>query len=404
MKTGKGDKTRKSTKAGKESKPVKSKKAGKESAREKAKKSEHKGSEVKPKVARAPKTPDAKSKSGHASGKPAAHRGRASDSPAQSDAASRKPKTVKAASKPKTVKTTSEPKTVKSTFEPKTVNETSEPKAGAIHARITNREFKLLLNPEGLDRRSRVMQLDSLVVSFARQSGFEFFHNDNANTGLRNVIFYDTPGEDLRRSNLILRVRESRQNVWVDDWCEVTFKCRAHDFETAAAFDPTPDVPHRNRMRFKEEILRGDGIGSSRQIFSNNAVLDSVPVDKVFGTDFASASKFFPNLKQLELSADMPVRIVGGKTNKILEACLPLGTVSFGTGVQAHVELAIWMRSVGEPIIGELAYAYRVTDENRNNVKAHQKADQFFRELQPAISDWLATGTTKTALVYGKPE
>jgi len=345
----------KATKAEKPAKSDKSKKSEKDAKLKKAKKGDKKGVEVKAKA------PEKKSEA----------------KPAQASKGASKPKAGKAA---------------------------PVSGAGSIDPRITNREFKLLLNPEGLDRRNKVMQLDSLVVSFARQSGLEFFHLDNANTGLRNVYFFDTPGEHLRHSNLILRVRESRQNVWVDDWCEVTFKCRAHDFETAAAFDPTPNVPHRNRMRFKEEILRGDGLGSSRQIFSNNAVLDSVPVDKVFGSDFGSAAKFFPNLKQLALAKNVPIEIVGGKVNKILEACLPLGTISFGSGVQAHVELAIWMRSVGEPIIGELAYAYRVTDENRGNMKAHQKADKFFNELQPAIADWLATGTTKTALVYGKPE
>ncbi len=355
----------KASKAEKPAKSDKSKKPEKDAKLKKSQKGDKKGVEVKAKAADAPKVPEKK---------------------AQPKAAAKPAQAVKAPSKPKADKVA------------------SAADAGALDPRITNREFKLLLNPEGLDRRNKVMQLDSLVVSFARQCGLEFFHLDNANTGLRNVYFFDTPGEDLRHANLILRVRESRQNVWVDDWCEVTFKCRAHDFETAAAFDPTPNVPHRNRMRFKEEILRGDGIGSSRQIFSNNAVLDSVPVDKVFGSDFGSATKFFPNLKQLALAKNVPVQIVGGKVNKILEACLPLGTISFGSGVQAHVELAIWMRSVGEPIIGELAYAYRVTDENRGNMKAHQKADQFFKDLQPAIADWLATGTTKTALVYGKPE
>ncbi|MEI6113071.1 MAG: hypothetical protein WCP99_00755 [Burkholderiales bacterium] len=355
----------KASKAEKPAKSDKSKKSEKDAKLKKSKKGDKKGVEVKAKVADAPKVPEKKS---------------------QPKVAAKPAQAVKASSKPKAGKVA------------------SAAGAGALDPRITNREFKLLLNPEGLDRRNKVMQLDSLVVTFARQCGLEFFHLDNANTGLRNVYFFDTPGEDLRHASLILRVRESRQNVWVDDWCEVTFKCRAHDFETAAAFDPTPNVPHRNRMRFKEEILRGDGLGSSRQIFSNNAVLDSVPVDKVFGSDFGSATKFFPNLKQLALAKNVPIGIVGGKVNKILEACLPLGTISFGSGVQAHVELAIWMRSVGEPIIGELAYAYRVTDENRGNMKAHQKADQFFKDLQPAIADWLATGTTKTALVYGKPE
>ena len=234
----------KASKAEKPAKSDKSKKSEKDAKLKKSKKDDKKGVEVKAKAADAPKVPEKK---------------------AQPKAAAKPAQAVKAPSKPKADKVA------------------SAADAGALDPRITNREFKLLLNPEGLDRRNKVMQLDSLVVSFARQCGLEFFHLDNANTGLRNVYFFDTPGEDLRHANLILRVRESRQNVWVDDWCEVTFKCRAHDFETAAAFDPTPNVPHRNRMRFKEEILRGDGIGSSRQIFSNNAVLDSVPDVKYLG-------------------------------------------------------------------------------------------------------------------------
>ena len=55
---------------------------------------------------------------------------------------------------------------------------------------------------------------------------------------------------------------------------------------------------------------------------------------------------------------------------------------------------------MGDPIVGELAFSYRVTDENRDKVKAHQRADQFFMALQHAIADWLQTGTTKTELVY----
>jgi inorganic triphosphatase YgiF len=96
-----------------------------------------------------------------------------------------------------------------------------------LNKKITNREFKLLLKPEGLDRRSRINQLISLFTSFCERSEVDLFHLDNASTGLRSVYFFDTPGEDFRRNNLILRVRESRQNVWIDDWCEVTLKCRA---------------------------------------------------------------------------------------------------------------------------------------------------------------------------------
>ncbi len=285
------------------------------------------------------------------------------------------------------------------------VTKPGKPSKGAkMDKRVTNREFKLLLKPEGLDRRSQISQLSSLIVVFCKKFGVDFFHIDNANTGLRNVYFYDTPGEDFRHANLILRVRESRQNVWVDDWCEVTMKCRAHDFKESLTFDPSPASPHKARMRIKEEILRGDELGSIRLIYSNNAILDTVPVDSIFDRSFDSVTNFFPDLKRLELDPNIPIRIVGGRVNKVLEACLPLGNISFGDGVQAHCDIGIWMRSVGDPIIGELAFSYRVTDENRGNLAAHKKADKFFKQLQLAIPSWLATGSTKTALIYGKPE
>ena len=284
-------------------------------------------------------------------------------------------------------------------------DQTSDPdKKLGLDKKITNREFKLLLKPEGLDRRSRIMQLSSLLVAFCQKSGVEFFHLDNANTGLRNVFFYDTPGEHFRRNNLILRVRESRQNVWVDDWCEVTLKCRAHTLKDSLHYNPKSAVPLKVRLRLKEEILRGDGLGTARMIYSNNAILDTVPLDSVFDRTLQSVIGFFPDLKKLEADQELPVRIVGGRTNKVLEACLPLGNLVFGDGVQAHCDVGIWMRSVGDPIIGELAYSYRVNDQNRGDLQAHKKADKFFKQLQLAIGDWLASGTTKTALIYGRPE
>jgi len=83
---------------------------------------------------------------------------------------------------------------------------------------------------------------------------------------------------------------------------------------------------------------------------------------------------------------------------------LPLGNLVFGSGVQAHCEIAIWMKSAGDPIIGELAFSYRVNDENRNQEKAHKRADKFFKKLQIELADWLEIGSTKTALIYGRPE
>jgi len=76
----------------------------------------------------------------------------------------------------------------------------------ALHQSITNREFKLLLKPKGLDRRSRIAALSEQILKFCKKNKVEFFHLDNATTGLRNIYFYDTPGEDLRHNTIILRV------------------------------------------------------------------------------------------------------------------------------------------------------------------------------------------------------
>lgn len=269
---------------------------------------------------------------------------------------------------------------------------------------ITNREFKLLIKPQGLDRRSRITALSDQILNFCKKNKVDFFHLDNAQTGLRSIYFYDTPGEDFRRNNIILRVRESRQNIWVDDWCEVTLKCRTGDIGQSNRFNPAPKKSIKSRLRLKEEILRGDAIGSTRSIYSNNAILDAVPLDSLFERSLSSVIKFFPGLAKLPIDKKKPLRIVGGSTNKILEACLPLGNLVFGDGVQAHCEIAIWMRSVGDPIVGELAFSYRVNDANRKQAKAHKRADKFFKKLQIELAHWLEIGSTKTALVYGKPE
>jgi hypothetical protein len=273
-----------------------------------------------------------------------------------------------------------------------------------LHPSVTNREFKLLIKPQGLDRLRSITALSEQIVQYCKKNKIDFFHLDNANTGLRNIYFYDTPGEDFRHNNIILRVRESRQNIWVDDWCEVTLKCRMLDADMATQFNPTPKKGIKSRARLKEEILRGDELGTKRSMFSNNAILDAVALDSIFDRTLSSITQFFPGLAKLPINKKSTIRIVGGRTNKILETCLPLGNIVFGDGVQAHCDIAIWMRSVGDPIVGELAFSYRVTEENRTNTKAHKRADKFFKGLQHELADWLEIGSTKTALVYGKPE
>lgn len=283
---------------------------------------------------------------------------------------------------------------------------TGKDRKGHLHKSITNREFKLLLKPEGLERRKNVAGYQVFMQDFCKKQKTDYLALEAAATGLRNVVFYDTPDEDLRDNRVILRVRASRKDLWVDEWCEVTLKRRHDDFDAAAAFDPTPhfEGEARVRMRFKEEILRGPEPDQPRSIYSNNAIINTVPIDRLNKEKMDEIYPIFPGLTALGLSAGKKIGKVGGETNTILEACLPLGMINFDDDVVAHCDLGVWFRSAGVPLVAELAYSYHVNSTNRKNHKAHAKADRFFAKLQKALQDHLFDGSTKTALIYGKPE
>lgn len=273
-----------------------------------------------------------------------------------------------------------------------------------IDKRITNREFKILLKPDGLDRHREVEKIQKIVESLASQMKLNFIAPESMSPGLRNVYFFDTECESLRRNKLILRVRETRSQIWTDDWCELTFKCRSDDIDRSWGHNPLPNSDLHHRIRFKEEILKDGPIGSMRSIYSHNSIMETVPVDKIHEKKVLSVGNLYPGLLSVNVPHNKFLKIVGGPTNKILEAQVTLGQICFGDNVQAHCELAIWFKSVGEPIVGELAFAYRVHKKNRKDVKTHKVAEDFFKYLQHSLSKSIFDGTTKTALIYGAKE
>ena len=273
-----------------------------------------------------------------------------------------------------------------------------------LDKRITNREFKLLLKPLGLDRRHRITELQTEIHNLCDEQGFIFTSPETLNSGMRNIYFVDTMDSALRRNKLILRVRESRKEAWTDDWCEVTFKCRSEDIDRAWDLNPIPKTDIPFRIRFKEEILKDGPIGSIRRLYSHNAMIDQVPIERVPKRKLSALLPVFPGLAEVNLPFDQPLRIVGNAKNKVLEACVTLGNIAFSDTVHAHCEIAIWFHTVGDPMVGELAFAYRVHKNNRKDIEAHRLADAFFIKLQQFFAKDLALGTTKTAMMYGSKE
>jgi len=264
-------------------------------------------------------------------------------------------------------------------------------------ATITHREFKLLLKPEKFQTRKSLTELSELLARSAAAEGVKYTPFDAIDSQMRIVQFYDTADETLRKNDLIFRIRQVRDGGWPDESWEVTFKCRASELEKAETFDSSSKFPQQ-KMKFKEEILRGDGLGSLKLIYSNNCILESPELDVTL--PFAKLGDVFPHIKTLNLNTDEPLNIVNNA--KIFEIQANLGTLAFGHHTAATATLAVWARPVPDkfvPLIAEFGWSYHPAHDEPGH--ADLVADAFFKAVQLPLKDWLTDGTTKTALIYG---
>jgi hypothetical protein len=268
-----------------------------------------------------------------------------------------------------------------------------------VATRITHREFKLLLKAERFPTRRALLDFNKLLEEIAAKLHVRYEPFDPIDAQLRIVQFYDTPNETLRKNRLIFRIRQLRQALWPDDSWEVTFKARHADRDTAESFDTTSTFPKLQKNKFKEEILRGDAPGTITSIYSNNCIIDSpelkveVPLQKL--------ADALPHLKTLNLNLGETMTIVHGA--KVFEIESKLGNFFFGHHVTATATLAVWARPVPdrfEPLIAEFGWSYHPVDDEKGK-EADKVADQFFKDIQLPLKDWITTGTTKTALIYG---
>jgi hypothetical protein len=138
---------------------------------------------------------------------------------------------------------------------------------------VTHREFKLLLKPEKFQNRKALLEFNELLHKAAEKLGVHYEPVEALDSQLRIVQFYDTKNQDLRKNKLIFRVRQIRAGGWPDESWELTFKCRAPDYQKAAAFDTDTTMTKLQKKKFKEELIRGESPGTMVSIFSNNVIV-----------------------------------------------------------------------------------------------------------------------------------
>ena len=274
-----------------------------------------------------------------------------------------------------------------------------EGNAAGAGSLVTHREFKLLLKPEKFPHRRSLLEFNELLARTAKMLGVDYEPVESLDTQLRVVQFYDTKSEELRKHKLIFRIRQIRQGGWPDESWELTFKCRAPEYDTAAAFNTDTTMTKLQKKKFKEELIRGDAPGTMKRIFSNNVIVEYPEIQVEFPV--SRLAEYLPHFGSLGLDPNETLSIVAGA--KVFELQSTLGTLNFGHGVSAHTSLAVWARPLPdtfEPLIAEFGYSTRVVGDEHNE-KAQKRADDFFKALQLPLKDYLAEGTTKTALIYG---
>lgn len=270
---------------------------------------------------------------------------------------------------------------------------------GSVASLVTHREFKLLLKPEKFPKRRSLLEFNEMLASIAKQLGVDYEPVESLDSQLRIVQFYDTQGEALRKNKLIFRIRQVRQGGWPDESWELTFKCRAPEYEKAAGFDTDTTFKKLQKKKFKEELIRGDAPATMKSIYSNNVIVESPEINLEF--PLSRLTEHLPHLGTLGLNPDETLKVVAGA--KVFELQSTLGALNFGHGVTAHTSIAVWARPVPdrfEPLIAEFGFSTRVSDDEHSE-KGQKRADEFFKALQVPLKDYLADGTTKTALIYG---
>jgi len=230
-----------------------------------------------------------------------------------------------------------------------------EGNAAGAGSLVTHREFKLLLKPEKFPHRRSLLEFNELLARTAKMLGVDYEPVESLDTQLRIVQFYDTKSEELRKHKLIFRIRQIRQGGWPDESWELTFKCRAPEYDTAAAFNTDTTMTKLQKKKFKEELIRGDAPGTMKRIFSNNVIVEYPEIQVEFPV--SRLAEYLPHFGSLGLDPNETLSIVAGA--KVFELQSTLGTLNFGHGVSAHTSLAVWARPLPdtfEPLIAEFGY------------------------------------------------
>jgi hypothetical protein len=267
-------------------------------------------------------------------------------------------------------------------------------------AQIHYREYKLLLKPERFADEEGFHKFYKHVHHVAKGMGVHLEKSEKHEPHIREVVFYDTPHFKLYTDGFILRKRTFFKKGHPEPNFELTIRYRHPEAKAAAAVDMHPLLPCIYTIKFKEEILQlSDKLAGMRMLYANGCELDTPNV--ILTQRFEIISQVFPALQKVR-SANPKATM--GVVNDVTvdETLVHLGEMDFGGKVKCKASVAIWRnRSTGRDMIAEFGYQLKFEGLASLHRKPRELTEELFKNIQLECADWVAMGTTKTALVYG---
>ena len=279
---------------------------------------------------------------------------------------------------------------------------------------ITSREYKLMLNTERFrDRRAGAGLFWKLLAFLVENQGNEVISDladpDKNVEKARTTWYLDTPGYELQRANITLRVRDEPE---AKKRYKMTLKYRAPDRYSAAGNDVrcTEEVDEDD-VKFEEDVVPPFVSKFAYSISFKSKDL-SVP------TRMADAVALFPGLAAYDIPADTPLRAVNGfQATEVVHFVGKLKLDKMPTTRAAggmpefvvKVALSHWYLRPDQndyPLVTEFSFGFDAAGQKDDDRLERfpptvvAGANRLFRDVQNQAG-WLAQfGSTKTAYVF----
>ena len=280
---------------------------------------------------------------------------------------------------------------------------------------ITSREYKLMLNTERFrDRRAGAGLFWKLLTFLVENQGNEVISDqvdrlEKDAEKIRTTWYLDTPGYELQRANITLRVREE---PGAKSPFKVTLKFRAPDRYTAAGCDVrcTQEVADDD-LKFEEDVVPPF---VSKFSYSVSFKSKDLPAIKTMG----DAVDVFPGLAAYDFPGKTPLRVVNGfRAHEVAHFIgkLKLDKMPTERGLRempdfvVKVALNHWYLRPDEndyPLVTEFSFGFDANSQAKEDrlemfpPTVVAGANRLFRDVQNQAG-WLAQfGSTKTAYAF----